>query len=791
MVIPMRALDRKLLRDLWRMKGQVAAIGAVVAMGVMVLVMMSGLFVSIQETRRAYYESCRFADVFAPVKRAPRFLVDALAALPGVSAAEGRVVGEALIDLPGLELPVRGRALSLPDMEGAHLNGVRLVAGRLPDAGNADEILLLESFAAARGLGPGDRLTVTMNGARRSLRIVGLAQSPEFIYITAPGEVVSNDAQYGILWMGRRAIAAAYGMEGAFNEAILTLDRSARLAGVLDAVDRLLDPYGGTGSYGREHQHSNHFVSSELDQLRSMSVIMPPLFLIVAAFLLTLVVSRMVHSEREQIGLIKAFGYTDLAVGLHYFKMVVVIAALGAAAGCVLGVLAGRSLAGVYLLHFKFPSLTFRPDPRPFLMGFLVSIGSASAGGCFVLRRVFALTPASAMRPPAPPDYSRTGGLTRRLDARLDQPCRMVLRRLLRRPGRMIGAAAGIAFGMALSVGMIAILGSFDTTVSLTFDVFDRSNLAVAFNDAASDRTLHELRSLPGVIEAEPARSVPVILRHGLRDHHGTIDGLISPQRLNLALDAELRPIPLRAGGIVLGRTLANTLGVRAGNVLDVEVRTGRRPRLSLPVVGVAGTVMGAPAFMDLDSLNRALREPNRISGAWLRIDEAKASSIYRELKRMPTIAGVRIKRDSRVAFREQMDSGPGSMRYLILAIAGVVAFGVVYNAASIAYAERARDLASLRVMGFTRGETAFVLLGELAIVTLAALAGGAILGYGAFFLFAEAFSMELYQIPTNFTSASAGTGAAVVLGSAIVSGWLVKQIMDRADLVSVIKTRE
>ena len=367
----------------------------------------------------------------------------------------------------------------------------------------------------------------------------------------------------------------------------------------------------------------------------------------------------------------------------------------------------------------------------------------------------------------------------------------MVLRRLLRRPGRMIGAAAGIAFGMALSVGMIAILKSFDTTVSLTFDIFDRSNLAVVFNDAASDRTLHELRSLPGVIEAEPARSVPVILRHGLREHHGTIDGLISPQRLNLALDADLRPIPLRPGGVVLGRTLANTLGVRAGDVLDVEVRTGRRPRLSLPVVGVAGTVMGAPAFMDLDSLNRALREPNRVSGAWLRIDAAKASSIYRELKRMPSIAGVRVKRDSRAAFRQQMDSGPGSMRYLILAIAGVVAFGVVYNAASIAYAERARDLASLRVMGFTRGETAFVLLGELAVVTLAALAGGTLLGYGAFFLFAEAFSMDLYQIPTTFTSASAGTGAAVVLGSAVVSGWLVKRIMDKADLVSVIKTRE
>lgn len=791
MVIPMRVLDRKLLRDLRRMKGQVAAIGAVVAMGVMMLVMMSGLFVSLQETRRAYYERYRFADVFAPLKRAPESLLAALAAVPGVAAAEGRVTGDALLDLPGLDLPLRARALSLPNVDGTCLNGVRLVAGRMPDAGNPDEILLLQSFAAARGLRPGDTIPATMNGSRRSLRIVGLAQSPEFIYISAPGEIVSNDAQYGVFWMARKAIAAAYGLKGAFNEALLSLERDASLSAVLAAADRILDPYGGMGAYGRGEQSSNHFVEDELGQLQAMRVVMPPLFLIVAAFLLTLVVSRMVQSEREQIGLIKAFGYSDLSVGLHYFKLTVAIAVLGAAAGCILGVMAGRALAGVYLIHFKFPFLTFRLVPGPFVTGFLVSVASASAGGYFVLRRVFALTPASAMRPPAPPDYSRTGNLGRRLGERLDQPCRMVLRRLLRRPGRMAGAALGIAAGMALSMGMLAILESFDTIIDLTFNVMDRSDVSVVFNDAVPDRTLFELRSLPGVIEAEPVRSVPVILRNGLRTHHGTIDGLVFPQRLNRALDAELRPIILRDGGVVLAQTLARALNAREGDLLEVEVRTGRRPKLSLPVAGVAGTVLGAPAFMGLDDLNRVLREPGRVSGAHLRVDGAMSGPLYRKLKQMPAVAGVRVKQNLKAAFRHQMDSGPGSMRYIILAIAGVVAFGIVYNTANIAYLERARDLASLRAMGFTRAEAGFVLLGELAVVTLAALAVGGVLGYLLFFVYAEAFSTELYQIPTVFTAKSFGNAARVVLGAALLSGWMVKRSMDRADLVSVIKTRE
>ena len=791
MVISAGTMNRKLIRDLWRMKGQVAAIGAVVAMGVMMLVMMSGLLVSLREARRAYYERYRFADVFAPLKRGPRSLLPSLAAVPGVSAVEGRVTGDALVDLPGIDLPIRARALSLPDMDGAYLNGVRLTDGRLPAPGVSDEILLLQSFASAHKLGPGDAISATLNGSRRNLRIVGLAQAPELLYVSAPGEIGADDARFGVLWMERKALESAYGLKGAFNEALLSLERGARSQPVLDAVDRILGPYGGAGAYGRSEHVSNRFVEEELRQLSSMSVLMPPLFLAVAAFLLTLVISRMVQSEREQIGLIKAFGYSDLAVGLHYFKLALAIAVLGAAAGCVLGVMSGRRLVRVYLLFFKFPFLTFRLDPAPFVMGFLASLASASLGGHFVLRRVFALTPASAMRPPTPPDYSRFGDLSKRLGARLDQPCKMVLRRLLRRPGRMAGAAFGIASGMALSVAMISLMASFDHMLDLTFNVIDRSDVSLTFNEDLPDRAIFELLSLPGVLEAEAMRSVPVILRHGLRTHHGTIDGLIPSPRLYRALDGELNEIFLRKGGVVLARTLARTLGVRAGDVLEAEVRTGRRPRLLLPVVGVAGSLLGAPAYMDREDLNGILREPGRISAAFLRIDRGRSASIYSKLKRMPSVAGVRLKSEALSALRYQMDAGAGAMRYIMLAVAGVVAFGIVYNSANIAYAERARDLASLRVMGFTRGEAAFVLLGELAVVTLAALPAGTLLGYLLSLALAEGFSTELYQIPALFSPASAGLGASVVLGSAAASGWLVKRTLDGADLVSAIKTRE
>lgn len=787
----MSPLDRKLLRDLWRIKGQAIAIGAVIGVGVLMLVMMTGLVTSLDETRKTYYERYRLADIFAPVTRAPDRLIAGLAAIPGVSAAEGRVVGSALIDLPGLDLPLQARAVSLPDFGEPRLNDVYLSAGRRLDSDRANEILLLQGFAKAHGLEPGDTLSATMHGARRTFRIVGLARSPEFLYTTPPGELAPDDSRFGVIWMSRTALSAAYDMDGAFNQALISIGRNAEEAAVLDAVDRLLDANGGLGAYGLEDHESNRFISEEIDGLRAMSTGVPPIFLAVAAFLLYIVVSRMVQSEREQIGLMKAFGYTNAEVGAHYFKLILAIAMGGALAGCLAGIAAGRALIGVYLEYFKFPFLVFQLDPASFVTGFGVSVLAASAGGLIVLRGVFALTPATAMRPPAPQDYSRSGRIGRFFNTLLDQPSRMVLRRLTRQPGRMAGAVTGIAAGMALSVGMISILSGFDRTIDLAFSVVDRSDVTVTFTEVMSDKTVLELQRMPGVIEVEPVRVVPAILRNGLYTYRGAINGLVTEPRLNRAVDKDLATIYMRQEGVILANALADILDITPGESLTVDVREGRQPVLNIPVIGIAETLLGSPAFMELEALNRALREPNRVSGAYLRVDAAHSEGIYRKLKDMPTVAGVSLKADARLAFQKLMDTGAGAMRYIMAAIAAIITFGVVYNSARIAYAERARDLASLRVIGFTRGETAFVLLGELAVVTLLALPLGSILGYFLSFGIAAGFSTDLYQIPAVFTPESYGMAVLAVVLAAITSGWLVKRDIDRADMIIALKTGE
>ncbi len=784
-------LDRKLGRDLWRVKGQALAIVLVMAVGVMMLVMMDGLVNSLSETQRTYYERYRMPQLFAPLKRAPMPVLTELARIPGVATVEGRIHAGALINLPDQALPIRARALSLPDFREPRLGAVYLSAGRPLDPSHRDEILLLEGFAEAHGLAPGDTLAATLNGIRRRFTIVGLAQSPEFIYATPPGEMIPDDSRFAVLWLSETALAAAYDLDGAFNEVLLSLTRDAHPRAVLASLDRQLERYGGTGAYPLADHLSHRFVSEEINSLRLSSRSIPPIFLGVAAFLLYIVISRMVQAERTQIGLLKAFGRTDTEVALHYLKFALAIATAGALVGCALGVLSGRALASFYQVYYKFPFLLFRVDPQAFAISVLASILAATGGGLLVLRQVFALAPAAAMRPPTPPDFSHSLRFGPRLKRWLDQPSRMVLRNLWRQPGRALASVVGIGTGMALSVAMLSVMSAFDSILEDHFTLVDRSQVTVTFVEPLGEQSLHDLARLPGVLRVEPFRSVPALLLNGRHQYRGALTALGENPTLYRALDRHHRAIAPRDDGVILSRSLAAELALTPGDTLTVQVREGRRPTLKLPVAAIVDPLMGSPAYLSLESLGRSLKEPGRVSGAYLAIDSRRQQALYRQLREMPAVAGVSLSADSREAFVEIMDSGAGAMRYIMALLSAIITFGIVYNSARIAFAERAHDLASLRVLGLTRGETRFVLVGELIIITLLSLPLGALAGYYLTRAVSAAFSTDLYRVPGEFVPAAFGTAALAVLLAALLSTWLVKRDLDRVDMVSALKVRE
>jgi putative ABC transport system permease protein len=783
------ALDRKALRDLWHMRGQMVAVALIVACGVASIVTIRTAYDSLRGSLDAYYRDYRFADVFASLRRAPDPLAAKIAALPGVLTVQTRVVVHVTVAVPGLAEPATGRLVSVPERRAPLLNALHLRQGRYVAPGRPDEVITSEQFAQANSLQVGDTLGAIINGRWQRLRIVGIALSPEFVYQISPGWFFPDDKRYGVFWMGHEALTTAFDMQGAFNDVALRLAPGADEQEVRTRLDRLLAPYGGLGAIGRADHQSNRFVTDEISQLRVSGAIVPLVFLGVAAFLVHIVLGRLVATQRAQIGVLKAFGRSDLDVGAHYAKLVGGVELLGAAAGAAFGLWLAGGLTGLYAAYYRFPVLEFTPGWGVLGLATLVSVGSGLLGALTAVRRAARLPPAEAMRPEPPPRYRR-GALEALGVHRLFGPVgRMVLRSLERRPGRALLTAVGIGLACGIIVLGRFTLDSIEALADFEFNVRERQAVSITFTESRPARVRSELWHLPGVLAAEPYRDVAVRLVAGHRSRRAAILALEPDATLRQVADFDGRRRSLPADGLLLTDKLAQVLHVSPGDRITIEVLEGKRPVRVVPVVGLVDEPMGTLAYMDADGLHRLLREGGTISGAALAVDQHRVSELYDVLKRMPAVASVSIREPTVQSFDETLARSHGIVTTYIVAFAVLIAFGVVYNTARIALSERARELASIRVLGFTRAETFRILLDEQVVLVLTALPLGFAWGYGGAALLVLAFDTELYRLPFVLRAATYTYAVCVIVIAAIVSALIVRRRIDRLDLVAVLKT--
>ncbi len=791
-MVRLRALDRKLLRDLWRLKGQALAIAAVIASGIALFVLMLSTFQSLDLTKRIYYERYRFADVFDSLKRAPLWVADEIADIPGVAQVQTRVVVDVTVDMADMTQPVTGRLVSIPSERQPVLDRLFLRRGRWIEPGRDDEILVSHRFAAAHELQPGSTLAAVINGRKRTLTVVGIAQSPEYVYSIRPGALFPDDALYGVMWMGRRPLAYAFDMDGAFNDVVLSLEHGALTEEVISRLDRLLRPYGGLGAIPRSQQISDFYLESELSGLRAMGAIVPVVFLGVAAFLLNVVLSRLVTMQRQQIAAMKALGYGSAQVGWHYVKWSLIIAGVGAVVGVAAGAWLGSEMTQMYTRFFSFPILRYHLASSVVVQALAVCLAAAVLGPVAAVRRAVRLPPAEAMRP-QPPTVYRQSLLERiGLGRVLSQPSRILLRNLQRRPGRTALSVVGIACG-----GAIMIVGTFtiDAMAAMNqvhFFVAQRYDVMVSFTEPRSHRALSEVRHLPGVVAGEGFRAVPARLRFGPRHRNVTITGLDPSSPMYRVVDDRARKVVvLPPSGLVLNDELAGLLGVQRGDAVTVEVLEGRRPVRRVVVQDVVVQYLGTTAYMSIDALHRLIDEGGTLSGAYLQVDADSSDRLFQRLKNLPAVAGVMIKHAAVESFRRTLGETIGKVRVVMIVFAAIIAFGVVYNTARISLSERARELATLRVIGFWRSEIAYILLGELAVVAVVAVPLGMLLGYGLAGATAGAYHTEVYRLPLIVLPRTFALAAITVLAATTISALVVRRRLQRLDLIAVLKTRE
>jgi putative ABC transport system permease protein len=787
----MKALDKKLWRELWAMRMQAMAIALVIVSGVSIFIMSLSTLDSLYETRENYYRNNHFAHVFSSLKRAPLSLLEVIEAMPAVDKVETRVVAYVNLDVTGFADPVSGHLLSLPDNSRGLLNQIYLRKGRLPEPGRDNEVLLSEEFAEAHGLQAGDTLNATINGRRKTLTMVGQALSPEYIYQIAPGAMFPDYQRYGVLWMARKPLASAYDMDGAFNDVTLTLGKHGQEQDSIDRLDELLKPYGGIGAYARKDQLSNRFLSEELKQQKTIATVFPVIFFGVAAFLLNVVISRLISLEREQIAGLKAFGYSDFAVGLHYTKLVLMIVSVGVLGGIGAGVWMGKGMSHIYMEFYSLPFMIYTLKPQVIISAAVISIAVAILGTLYAVRSAARLPPAQAMRPEPPALYHAT--LVERLGLQrwFSQPTRMILRHIERRPVKSLLTTLGIS--MACAIMMIGGFqeGAIDHMVEVQYSLSQREDLIANYTEPTSLRSLYSLRSLQGVEHVEGFRNVPVKLQFEHRSYRTAVQGIQPDGKLRRLLDTELKRIELPADGVILTDYLAELLHIKTGDMLTIEVLEGHRPMVQVPVVGTAKEYLGVNAYMQRAALNRLLKEGEAISGALLKVDEHYQREVYAELKDMPRIAGVVEQRSAITAFYETMAETILFFTFITTLLGASISFGVVYNSMRIALSERNRELASLRVLGFERSEVAYILLGELGLLTLLAIPLGLLIGYGLCGYLAFRFDSDLYRIPLVLGMNVYAFAAMVVIVSAIISAIMIWRNLAHLDMVAVLKSKE
>jgi putative ABC transport system permease protein len=784
------SLQRKLWRDLAQMKSQIFTIGLVIASATGGFVGCMSTYGSISAARDDYYRVARFADVFADVKRAPRSLAAQIGAIPGVADLDMSVHEITQLALPGTPEPLIAALVGVPSAGPSRLNTLHVRRGREIDPAGGNEALVDEGFARARGVNPGDQVSILLNGKREDFRIVGVGLSPEFIFAGVAG-FMPDPKGFALLWVDEDRLAASFDMEEAFNHVSVKLAPRASENDVIRELDAILTRYGCGGAYGRAEQLSNRALAQEMNQQQVLGMVLPGVFLWVVGFLLHVTLSRQITTQREQIAALKALGYANQQIFLHYMQFIVVVVTIGVAMGIGVGAWFGHYMTGMYRTFFHFAAAPYRLDVWIVAVAAAACYLTAVLGATQAVVQAVSLAPAQAMHPPSPPRYRRMLIERLRVARWVPPAARMIIRNIERRPLRALLAVLGIGGAGALVVAGTFWWDSFNYMMDVQFGTIERGDVIVSFGQPVQVGARFETERWPGVLQSETARSVPVRLRAGQRSYRTAITAIAEHATMRRLVDTRLREVHVPDEGLMLSNLLAKRLDVRPGDRVTVELLEGNRAIREMTVSGVVKEFFGLTGYMSRPALNRLAGEGDAISAVRLRYDSAAEQRLYDWLKETPRVATVAVKHNMLASFRETSARNVLVFTTIITLFAAAVAVGVVYNNARVALAERAWELASLRVLGLTRGEVSVLLLGELAFELVLAVPVGLVLGWALAVFLAAMTHGETMTIPVVISGRTLAIAAFTMLGSGVLSALIVRRRIDQLDLIAVLKTRE
>ncbi len=787
----MTVLTTKLLREVRHMSGQLIAIILVIGAGIANYVAFQSTHSSLVRSQQAYYAQSNFADVWVRVHRAPAALRERIMAIDGVTNVDLRVVAPVVIDIPGLPDPASGVVTGVPSQGQPLTNKLAMKSGRWFTEGAESEVIVSYAFAQANRFIEGDTLNIVVNGRWKSFTIVGTALSPEWIIEILPGSLMIDNRRYAVMWMPESVLADLYDMQGAWNSACLDLAAGTADRSVIDQLDAMLQSYGTPGALGRNDQLSHKFLNEEIEQLTLTALIVPLIFLGVAVFLLNISMLRFVSTQRAYIAILKAFGYGNTRIALHYIGFALISVAGGTVVGLSAGAYIGRGLVKLYLEFYRLPTLEFTMPPFVSVGAVILSLISAVLGAVAAVRSIVRLPPAEAMRPEAPRTHHSklldAGGFSRYLSPKV----LMIARNVLRRPFRAAVSVLAIALAMAILVLGRSFTEMFDSVLDTQFNRIAREDAMITFMTPRSHEVVHDVSALPGVLVVEPFRTAAVYLSVHGKTKRTVIVSADNRSVLHRVVSLRGAHASIPDNGVVCSAYMAQELAITLGDTIHIrQISEGQREQ-SLVVAGLVDDMMGVQVYASASTISRFLREEGSADGAYLQIDPARMQDFYRDVKELPTIAGVLIREQAIRSFDDNYMQYMDLSTYYIVFFASLIAFGVVFNNARIALSERGGELASLRILGFSRREITLLVIGEQTLLIVVALPLGALLGTLLAMAIPSLVATELFRFPFVASAQvyimSSATIAAVAAATSIIVWFRIR----RLDMIAVLKSHE
>ncbi len=790
----MQALFKKLLRNISQGKGQFWAVVAVVTVGIMIYVSMSSTYYNLKKSQEDFYQASNFADYYFSIVKAPERIIKDVEALAGVKRATGRIS----LDLPILKEDNKratARIITFPLPMDNELNHILLSEGRMftGKAGSNIEINTNPGFVDANNINWGDNVTVIYEGKPVDLSIVGTANSPEFIYpIKDIADLLPDHENFGIFMLPQYEAGPVFNYAGQINQVLVEFTPNTDHAKAAEEIKELLKPYGFLASYPRDDQLSHAMLQTELDSIKSLTTFLPFIFLSIAAAIQFVILRRMVRNQRAQIGVIKALGYSNGQIILHYSTYALLVGLIGAILGAITGWLFSGILTDFYLLYFNLPHSPGGFNSKAIIYGFIISIVVGLAAGWSAARQVSKIQPAESMRPVPPKTGSKS--IVENWSAlwiRLGSDWKISLRNISRNRGRFMLTTVGIALAVALLVISYFMNDAVDYMMQSIFHD-QKYDLMIRVATPVKEGELSSIAAIDGVLKVEPFLELPVRMTYKGKSEDDVLTAYNPAMSLKKIADEKGRELNIPAQGVLLSNSQAQKLGVRVGEDVEIETLLPQGPthRSFIRVAGISHQMIGSATYVDLEVANRLLEAQNLISGAMLKSEAGKASLVEERLGEMLNIASIS-SREKEIA---NFEANLGAMIYtvgIMVLFAMILGLAIVYNASLMTFVERERELASLKVIGYSNKELAGILGKENLLQSILGIALGLPLGKIMATGFISSIETDLYSFPVIIYPLTYVFSTLTAIVFIIIAHRLAIRGVNRINLVETLKNRD